>query len=58
MKEKVFSKNVHTLQKLRDNIRYEINLFSRDELQRVFQNVMERCGGCIQQDGGHFQNLM
>ena len=52
MKEKVFTNNPHTLQELRDNIRHEINLISRDELQRISQNVLERCEACIRQDGG------
>ena len=43
MKEKVFANNPHMLQELRDNIHHEINLISKDKLQRVSQNVLERC---------------
>ena len=46
------------LQELRDNIRHEINLISKDELQRVSQNVLERYKTCIGKDGGHFQHLI
>mgnify|MGYP000616153552 CR=1 FL=1 len=50
----MFANNPITLQELRD-ICHEVNLISRDELQRVSQNVLERCETYIQQDDGHFQ---
>ena len=58
VKNKVYKTNPHTLDKLKQNIRTEINAISEAELMRVNANFPRRCRICIDAEGQHFQHLL
>ena len=56
LKNAVYKTNPRTLEKMKRNIRDEINV-NRGELQRVMENFIKRCQKCIDNEGGQFQHL-
>ena len=55
LKSKVYMKNPHSLEELKQNIRYEIVAISENELLRVAEQVFRRCTSCQIAQGYHFE---
>jgi hypothetical protein len=58
LKDKVYKRNPHTLEELRNNISREISAISREELKIVNINVFCRYTKCFRSGGQHFQHLL
>ena len=58
LKQKVYANNPHNLDQLKENITNAIRRITREELQAVSANVVERAQKCIDVNGEHFQHLL
>jgi hypothetical protein len=58
LKDKVYGKNPHTLDELKDNIRVKISHITREELRHVAGNIFRKCEACLQAEGHHFKILL
>jgi hypothetical protein len=58
LEDKVYKRNPHTLEELRNNIRREAATISGEELQRVNNNAFRRYMECIRSGGQYFQHLL
>ena len=57
-KQKVYRNKPQSLQDLRDNILHQIEAITQEEIHRVFENLKRRINVCINEFGGHFQQLL
>ena len=57
-KQKVYRNKPQSLQDLRDNILHQIEAITKEEIHRVFENLKRRINVCINEFGGHFQQLL
>ena len=46
LKSKIYANNLHSLEELKQNVRYEIGVISENELRRVSGHVFRRCAVC------------
>lgn len=58
LKNKVYVNNPQTISELKFTILNEIALINGNELKNVFENLKTRLDLCIEEDGGHFQQLI
>ena len=58
LKNKVYARNHHTLDELKDYIRTEINLITEQQLMRANQSFLLWCRKCVDVGGQHFQHLL
>lgn len=58
LKDKVFSKNPHTLIELQQQITDAIAEITNETLDNVFVNMRKRIQLCLNENGGHFQHLL
>ena len=58
LKNKVYARNPHTLDDLKDYIRTEINSITEQQLMRVNEGFLKRCRKCVEVGGEHFQHLL
>jgi hypothetical protein len=58
LKDKVYSNNFRTEEKLKENIRREMSNIPAEYLQKVNQNIFPRCEACLHVEGQHFQHLL
>ena len=54
----VYRNKPQSLQDLRDNILHQIEAITQEEIHRVFENLKRRINVCINEFGGHFQQLL
>lgn len=58
LKSRVYRKNPHSINELKDYIRQEIEAISGVELQNVVHSFIRRCQLCVAANGGHFQHRL
>ena len=58
LKGQVYSNNPQTLEALEANILSAIASITLEELQRVFLNLIRRAEICLEESGGHFENVL
>lgn len=58
LKEKVYSRRLHTIPDLKMAIQEEIRAIPNDMIQRVMTNFRERLQQCIDTNGGHLRDVI
>lgn len=58
LKNTIFKNTINNVQELRDRITEECARVTPETLQSVFNNMRRRVHLCLQQEGGHFQQLL
>jgi hypothetical protein len=58
LKDKFYDSNPVAEGELKENIRSEFENIPAEQLQRVNQNLLCRCGECLHVEGQHFQHLV
>ena len=58
LKSRVYSSNPTSIDQLKRNIEYEIELISSETLKKVSDNFKKRLQKCINSDGRHFEHLL
>ncbi|PSN47295.1 hypothetical protein C0J52_15698 [Blattella germanica] len=57
LKQKVYVNSPHTIEEEENEIRRVLGEITHIELQKVFQNFLQRCHHCVERDRHHFQHL-
>ena len=58
LKYKVYARNPHTLDELKDYFRTEINLITEQQLMSGNENLLSRCRKCVDVRGQHFHHFL
>lgn len=58
LKNKVFQNRLHNLEELEEAIRIELQNITPETLHNVFNNMRRRVNLCIENNGGHFEQLL